>query len=168
MLEVERCNTCTGNQQSVAQTSINAFEQLQGGDDMNRWMLWVLMGATVGALVLAGCGGSSYTNSPLVRGRNVATDIGRVDLYVIQNDEPGNPTAIANLNPMFVGIGPGEVTQFARRVYGDYEFVFTDWNSTHLIERDYLYLRRDRQITVRLEGTDANPAIGFNIVSVPQ
>lgn len=136
---------------------------------MNRWMMWVLMGVTVGALVLAGCGGTDYTNSPLVRGRNASVDIGRVDLYVIQNDEPGNPTSLSGLNPMFVGIARGDVTQFARRVYGDYEFVFTNWNHPHqIIERDYLYLRRDRQITVRLEGTEANPAIGFNIVSVPQ
>ncbi len=133
---------------------------------MNRWTMWVLIGVTVGALALAGCGGTDYTNSPLVRGRNASVDIGRVDLYVIQNDEPGNPTAIANLNPMFVGIARGEVTQFARRVHGDYEFVFTNWNTRHIVERDYLYLRRDRQITVRLEGTEADPAIGFNIVSV--
>ena len=133
---------------------------------MSRWMMWTLIGVIVTALALAGCGGTDYTNSPLVRGRNASVDIGRVDLYVIQNDEPGNATAIANLNPMFVGIARGEVTQFARRVYGDYEFVFTNWNTRHVIERDYLYLRRDRQITVRLEGTEADPAIGFNIVSV--
>ena len=133
---------------------------------MNRWMMWVLMGVTVGALVVAGCGGSSYTNNPLVRARHVATDIGRVDLYVIQNDEPGNSTSLNGLNPMFVGLQFGDVSQYARRVHGDYEFVFTNWNTHSVIERDYLYLRRDRQITVRLEGTAANPAIGFNIVSV--
>ena len=132
---------------------------------MSRWMMWALMGVTVGALVLAGCSGSSGVG-PRVRARHMAPDIGRVDLYVIRNDQPGNPTSLDGLNPMFVGLQNGDVSQFARRVAGDYELVFTHWDSHTVIERDYLYLRRDRQITVRLEGTAANPAIGFNIVSV--
>ncbi len=135
---------------------------------MKRWMMWVLMGVTVGALLLAGCSSGGSTSNPQVRARHSAADIGRVDLYVIPNDEPGNATSIADRNPLFVGLANGDVTQFARRSAGDYEFVFTDWNRKNIIERDYLHLRRDRQVTVRLEGTEANPAIGFNIVSVPQ
>lgn len=112
-------------------------------------------------LIISGCGGD--LGRPQVRAQHNAQGVQRVDLYVIPNDT-GTPTSITNRQPMFVGLPYGEASQYATVPAGNYEFVFANWNTKTVRARDYLEVRWNRRVTVRLDlNAQQQPVIGYDI-----
>jgi len=131
---------------------------------MNPWWLRVLTALVLGTVVMAmtaGCAGEFVR--PQVRAEHNAAGVQRVDLYVIPNDTR-TATSITNRQPMFVGLAQGDISQYASVASGDYEFVFANWNTKTVRARDYLNVRSNRRVTVRLDlGGQQQPVIGFDI-----